>query len=482
MTSRALGLATAATAAGLLGCGDATTVVAPVIDLPAPGSAADPLPSLQEVELSAAHAGATGALVAATFTRGEVLSLDGVPEADDLVIHLVGRSGGAEVGYGRTCRFAVATGDPPPTPHLWFTRTVHWAPAAAPPTARRLGGASWTTADQGVAFALGSDGGAAATAVEVFDPLTATWRQAAATAPRTGGVLVPLGDGRAVIAGGRDDAGDPIGVVEVVDPLAAEAARVETIDDPRLGLDGTAAVRQQDGDVIVLGGRDASGPIATGWVLEVGDDGVVAVPRTLDAALATPRSDHTLTRLGDDVGAPLVVIGGVDGAGAPVAAAELYLPLSKSFSTSFAATMVVPRHRHTAVRLPDGSVLVVGGVDAADQPVATIERFSIADGFTDVGTLPPAAGLVDASLTPLPDGRYLLSGGRTGPAEPAAASAYVIGLDPSDGSIDVTPTDDLDEPRAGHTAALLCDGTVLAIGGDGPDSADRYQPRSTDRR
>jgi len=465
---------------GVAACGDAATEITPVIDLPAAGSEADPLPTLDEVELSVARAGATAALVQRTFARGEELALDGVPIDDDLVVHLVGHTSGVEVAYGRTCRFDVVDGAAPASPHLWFSRTVRWAAAPAPGVARSGGGA-WTTASDSVAVALGEVDGAPVTAVELFDPLTAAWTTVAEVSLRTGGVVVGLGSGKGVLLGGRDEAGAPHALIEVVDPFAAQDARVSVRTDPRLGLDGTAAATLETGDVVVIGGGSDAGLVDAVFALEVGEGGELDPPRQLPAHLANPRRDHTLTRISDDVGAPLVVIGGVDAVG-PVAAAELYRPLSQAFSTGFAATMVVPRSRHAATRLPDGSVLVVGGIDAAGAPVATIELFTIDGGFVAAGTLPADAGLVDAALTPLPDGRVLLSGGRTSAAGPPTDTSFVIRLDPLDGTVDVTPTDDLELPRAGHAAALLCDGTIFAIGGTPTATADRYQPPSIGRR
>ncbi len=56
-------------------------------------------------------------------------------------------------------------------------------------------------------------------------------------------------------------------------------------------------------------------------------------------------------------------------------------------------------------------------------------------------------------------------------------------IDPFGGSINLVNTDRLSMPRAGHQATLLCDGTVLLVGGtDEPSVAERYNPPSTGRR
>jgi hypothetical protein len=465
----------------LAACGESGTEIAPVIDLPAAGSEADPRETVDELELSIARAGADAALVQRTFVRGEGLGLDGVPIDDDLVVHLIGRASGGEVAYGRTCRFDVVEDAPAAAPHLWFSRTVQWAAAPAPAEAR-VGGGAWTTAGQGVAVALGTADGVPVTAVEQFDPLTASWTPVADVSRRAGGVVVGLGDGRGVLLGGRTELGEPHTVVEVIDPFAPPDERVFVHVDPRLGLDGTAAAARASGDAIVIGGATDAGPVDTVFALDVGADRVLEPPRQLAARLARARRDHTLTRLSDDVGAPLVVIGGTGADGFPVVDAELYRPLREDFSPGFAKAMIVPRHHHAATRLPDGSVLVVGGLDVNGAPVATIELFTIDGGFVDAGALPPDAGLVDVALTPLPDGRVLLSGGRTDVDAPPVDTSYVIRLDPLDGTVDVTGTDDLDLPLASHAAAQLCDGTILTIGGAGDASAERYQPPSISRR
>jgi hypothetical protein len=467
----------------LAGCGAGGTVVEPVIDLPIAGSPADPMPTLDEVELSVARAGAATPLVSATFVRGETLNLDGVPLEDDLVVHMVGRQAGSEIAYGRTCRFDIATGADVAAPHLWFSRTVTWAEVADPPNRDRAGGVAWTTAQDGVAIALGDGAGGPVTAVDLLDVGTATWSTVAALSPRTGGVLAPLGDGRAVVFGGVDQDGALHPLLETIDPYAPEAVRVQALTEPRLGLDGAAAATLAAGDVVVIGGKDATSSVDTVYALRVGE-GLVVTARLLDARLTTARHGHTVTRLSDDVGAPVVVIGGVDSLGTPVAAAELYRPLREAFSTSFAATMLVPRSGHAAIRMPDGAILVVGGVDENGTAVRALELFSIDGGFIAAGELPADAGVIDPTLTPLPDGRVLLSGGRTStlPADPPTASAFVLRLDPVDESIDIAATDGMEASRDRHTAAQLCDGTILVVGGSDDLAAERYQPPSASRR
>ncbi len=73
---------------------------------------------------------------------------------------------------------------------------------------------------------------------------------------------------------------------------------------------------------------------------------------------------------------------------------------------------------HTATLLPDGRVLVVGGMDVDDHTLASAEIWDPATGsFEPTGSLAEGRDFHTATL--LPDGRVLIVGGRGGlhPAE-----------------------------------------------------------------
>jgi hypothetical protein len=270
--------------------------------------------------------------------------------------------------------------------------------------------------------------------------------------------------------------------LEVFELDTSLVGRVEGIDDVRLARAGATAVTLSDGRIVVFGGGPVGGaPFAT--PVEIAGDGANVAIRDLAATMAVPRRGASATRLSDDLGASVLVAGGIDLDGALVPSAELWRPLREDFAQGFAPTMRVPRTRHEAVRMPDGSVLFIGGIDAAGQPIRTLELFTVAGGFIEAGTLPPGAGVVDASITVLPDGRVLVAGGReTAQGEPVL-SAYIINLDPLDGSVDAVTTDRIGRARAGHAAARLCDGTIVVLGGTPAASpVERYQPPPLARR
>lgn len=477
-----------ALALALAACSDSTVSLAPVIDLPASGDDAIAAP-LDSITLSVAHEGNEGELVSHMFQNGETLELPGAPFGDDLVVHMTGLVGSSTVGYGRTCKFRVAPGLAPPAPHLFFSRITRFGTIDAMPT-DRVGGLGIAFRDGALLLGgLGSDG-MPVPEVELFDPATGQVDMVGSVLSRTHPVeaLIGMSPPRVIVLGGAVVSGatgmDGARFVEVVDAQGVE--HVDNGDMARVDLTATSLT---DGRVVVIGGSSPSGgaPLGDIDIAQLMDSSVDV--SKIGATLAIPRSRHTATRLGDDVGAAVLIAGGLDAMGKPIATAELFKPLSEELSNPtldpmmFLPQMKVPRSEATAMLMPDGSVLFIGGLDVLGQPVNTLELFSVDGGFAIAGTLPDTAGLVEFSATTLPDGRILLTGGRRGPGDPAVNTAYIVRLDSIIGTVDVVATDHLAVARAGHQAVVLCDGTVLISGGTTvPLPAERYNPPTVGRR
>jgi len=181
----------------------------------------------------------------------------------------------------------------------------------------------------------------------------------------------------------------------------------------------------------------------------------------LTGNLNIPRSGHTATLLAD--GRVLVVgghVGCCDAPGTILDSAELYDPLSGTWSTT--GHLGKPRQSHTATLLPNGQVLVTGGYTGIDQ-------FAPTYGFTDTAELyNPATGTWSATsnlhalrnyfaATLLPNGRVLVAGDFF--HDNQACEIY----DPSTGAW--TLAGRLNAPRAGHMQSPLANGNVLVAGG-----------------
>ena len=468
-----------------VGACTSTVTVTPVLDSPVEDPAASAFPNLDELALTIAHEGNSRDLVSQSFTRGETVEVSGAPFGDDLVVHLGGFVGNGIVAYGRTCAFQVGADRDPPSPHLFFSRTQFFANTGLVPLNRIDGHAAPYL---GSAVMLGgheAGGGPTVSVVERFNPVTGELTQVGNVAERTGAVdaLLGISPPRVLLLGGTIGGSAGADFFELIDP-ARSVERTDNVDMSRVGLTATSL---SDGRVIVVGGN-APGMAPASKIYELSLNGTAPEVRLLRPELAHPRTGHTATRLGDDLGAPVLIAGGVegiDGTGPAVGVAELFKPLSNVLASpaTFAPTMVVPRTRHQAARMPDGSVLFIGGVDASGAPVRKLELFSLDAGFVPVGDLPDTAGILDNTVTTLPDGRILIAGGRTTPGGPPTKIAFVANLNVTTGSVDVVATDRLAVPRAGHQAVALCDGTVLVSGGtEVPAVAERYNPPATGRR
>jgi hypothetical protein len=474
-------LAALAGCAVLAGCNNDVTV-RPVIESP-PGDSV--FGELDTIELSVAIDGESEPLVFDIFRRGEPIELSGVPYGENLVIHMLGRFNNSEVAYGRTCRFGVRAGQDPPAPHLYFSRTVGWAISALPPNPVRIGGTALTSRSGSALFVGGRDQrDANVLGADRFDPTTGKFDELTMLTPRLGGSAASLGDGRALLVGGVDQQDQVATHIDVIAIDITGEQVLRKIQAEQLGsINAPALATLSDGSVVALGGRDAAGKAFEVGTAIATDGGGITIRTLTRAKLAYPRYGHTMTRLSDDLGAPVLIAGGRNEAGDPVATAELYRPLVEQVAplNEFAKMIQVSRWDHAAVRLPDGSVVIVGGRNAMG-PVPSVEVFTLEAGFVVQGFLPLGSGLTEFSVTPLPDGRVLIAGGRDALGR-AVDAALIVRIDPLGGGIDLVNTDRLTVPRAGHQATLLCDGTVQLVGGTSVAMpAERYNPPSSGRR
>src|SRR5439155_1479660 len=83
------------------------------------------------------------------------------------------------------------------------------------------------------------------------------------------------------------------------------------------------------------------------------------------ADLNQPRAEHTATLLANGT---VLIAGGRDAAGQPLASAEIYDPATGGY-TLLASPLPAPVWGHTATRLSDGTVLIAGGrLDGLGRP------------------------------------------------------------------------------------------------------------------
>ncbi len=296
-------------------------------------------------------------------------------------------------------------------------------------------------------------------AAELFGTAKASFFPVGAIdAPRFHASSSLLPDGRVLIVGGfpnanidgkADGGPPPVAGAVVYDP---ESAAWKRIGEPPLSIGGHTATVLPDGKVLFVGASGTSGAA------------MLFDPATSEfTKLAPPRSPryfHTATLL--DSGNVLIVGGTSQNAPpyTPMGQGEVFDPATQTFRTT-AVGPVVARVFHTATKLPDGRVLLAGGIDMSGNPVSSAEVFvEENDRFVSENPLSQARAFHTATL--LQNGSVLLVGGEAEPGQPAlvGTEAYV-----PRGVNAPAPSPPAPFGRVAHLAIALGGDRILFVGG-----------------
>lgn len=220
--------------------------------------------------------------------------------------------------------------------------------------------------------------------------------------------------------------------------------------------------------VIVTGGFDAANPGPALALRSTERYDVATGTWSVRAPMTTARAQHhafylpSLTRLRNSPG--IVVIGGVDAAGAAVPQPELYDIAGDAWDPGVAVT---PPRRSDAATLRTGRageplVVTSGGVVAGGPAPSTTNRVDQYDVEADAwSTLTPmAVARRDHAMVTLPDGRILVAGGYNAANTPLATTEI---YDPTANSWKAGPP--LMTARADFTLSLVDATHVVAVGG-----------------
>jgi len=183
-----------------------------------------------------------------------------------------------------------------------------------------------------------------------------------------------------------------------------------------------------------------------------------------------PRSGHTATLLPDG---RVLIAGGMRRNQEFYKSTELYDPTTKKFQA--AGEMNLARVGHAAVLLRSGKVLIVGGwighgcTDSAELYDPSTGKFTV------IAKMASKHGQPSATL--LSNGDVLIAGGADHVTPGGIASAEIFHAD----TLRFEPVASMHYSRISHTATLLNDGRVLIAGGRGESvtaTAELYDPQT----
>jgi len=308
-----------------------------------------------------------------------------------------------------------------------------------------------------VGGATGSSSNDATAAVYIYDPGTDHWTAATQMLqPRAYPMVVRLADGSVLVAGGSHN-GQPLDTAERYNPSNGTWVAAGRLNLPRTQ---GSLVLLQDGRALATGGGIEGSP---GWSstasVELFDPtkGVW----TIGPPMSEPRARHTATLL---PGGDVLVTGGATtfhgNVGSVTASAQIFSPRTNTWRP--AAPMSIPRYVHQAALLANGRVLVAGGWSAtsnSDVSKASVEIYDpVANRWAAAGPLVTARA--EFVMVRLLDGRLLAVAG-------VDRSYHVMDsaelFDPGSGTWQLTGK--LAEAKMWPAAVVLADGRVLIAGG-----------------
>jgi hypothetical protein len=338
-----------------------------------------------------------------------------------------------------------------------------------------------TLLGNGKTLVAGGEGNANLVNTELYDPAIGTFtptkdaqNNLTSCAPRFDHTATVLLDGKVLLAGGYHGGAGVVGLpeAELYDP--ATGVFTATTGPMITARYSHAATLLPDGKVLIAGG--------TNFVVWLNSDGVEigATGGTLATAEVYDPATGRFTATGNLLGqrnhptanllpdGRVLLAGGVTGGSSVLGTAELYDPATGLF-TATAGSLLTPREYHTSTLLPDGKVLFVGGQNFI--ALASSELYDPATGlFTASGPMGAQRRLHTATL--LADGKVLVAGGELGFDALDSAELY----DPATGSF--SPTGSMVVKRVQHSASVLPGGKVLLTGTYGPDeSAEVFDPQ-----
>lgn len=257
---------------------------------------------------------------------------------------------------------------------------------------------------------------------EIFDPAGDTFTSLASSGatelqtPRYEAVAAGLPDGQVLIAGGYNDSSGYLATAELFNPAADTFTSLASSGASELqtARAGAAAAALPDGQILIAGGYNGNtGYLASAELFNPATGTFTALPASGSTELQTARAGAVAATLPDG---QVLIAGGENGSGA-LQSAELFNPATDTFTplpASGATELEAPRAGAVAAELPDGQVLIAGG----GNPPAYEQDAELFNPSDDTFTPLPASGGTEPTSeraqgvgVSLPDGQVLIAGG-----------------------------------------------------------------------
>ncbi len=284
-----------------------------------------------------------------------------------------------------------------------------------------------------------------------------------------------LHDGRVLIAGGFDFTTLMTPTAEIYDPITRTLSPTGSLGIGRNFATATVV----DGGVLVIGGFDnRTGSVGTIERYDEASGTFIASSITL----AFGREAHTATLLPDG---RVMLAGGLQAHGLHFQGSiEIYDPATDTVHTAL-SSLVPPRGFHDAAWIESASAVLVVGGDSGGTTAelsAGVLWTPAGDALADAGMRAHRAKAVAMAL--LPDGRAVVTGGAN------ATDGSISDVDVWDPATHtMTPAAPMVTRRMAHTLTPLGDGRLIAVGGwsdsemapgGGPEATPSIEVRATD--
>jgi hypothetical protein len=241
---------------------------------------------------------------------------------------------------------------------------------------------------------------------DLYNPTANSWTQTPAMAhPHAYGASGQLGNGDVLVVAGMD--GSDSMTTNAVDLYSAAGNSWSAAQAlPGVGRYALTATALAGGKILVAGGNDGtSGGTAAMSAVAIYDS---TTGWTAAEAMKVARFDHAAVRLNDG---RILVAGGSSASGTALASAEIYDPATGHWTLT--GSMGQARYGMTLTLLGNGTVLVAGGYSSGSSPALnSTELFDpTLGGWTPTGAM--QNGRRYASATVLNDGSVLVAGGHS---------------------------------------------------------------------